>query len=180
MQLKQDILIIDADSDFISELDNFLKNKVNLISAKSIEETFTFCNVNKNNSSFQSNMNPSVIIIGDGCKISQELKNKIKEDYPNLYDEEALQTFEPLFYCNLFRNAFQTSAVQKTKACICANLEQYPFKGSDQDLTKKLGYCIQHDVALMNKMEKNKKFILKVLKEYIFRSCNIKESNYNR
>jgi hypothetical protein len=178
--LKRDILIIDTDSDFISELHNSLESKVNLISAQSIEEAFAFCNANKNKNSSQSNINPSVIVVGNGCKISKELKDKLKEDYPEFYDEEALQTFEPIFYCNLFRNAFQTSLPQKPKACICANLEQYPFKGRDQDITKKLGYCMQHNIALMNRMEKNKKLILNVLKNYIFQSCNIKESDFNR
>ena len=61
--MKRDILIIDTDSDFISELHNSLESKVNLISAQSIEEAFAFCNANKNKNSSQSNINPSVIVV---------------------------------------------------------------------------------------------------------------------
>ena len=181
MQEKKDILVIDTNSDFISDLNNSLNSKVNIISAQSIETALTYCNVdNKNNNSSKISINPALIVIGDGCDTSEKLKNKIKKDYPKFYDEEMLQTFEPLFYCNLFCNAFQTSAIQKPKACICANLEQYPFRGSDQDITKKLSYCMQHNIALMNRTEEKQKLALEVLKNYIFQVCNIKENNFNR
>ncbi len=180
MQQKENILAIDTDLDFISKLDESLKNKVNLIFVQSIEEALRYCNIDKNSKSSQTDISLALIIIGDGCKISKELKRKIKEEYPNFFDEEAWQTFEPLFYCNLLCNAFQTSSIQRPRGCICANLEKYPFKGSNQDITKKLSYCMQHNIPLMNKTEKKQKLILNVLRDYIFKLCNIKENKFNR
>lgn len=176
MKNKKEVLIIDNDLKFVSKIKENLENEVNIISVETPEEALKHCEPNRKVKDGEAKILPDLIIIGDGCKVSTALKEKLKKNFPDSYNEETLQTFLPLFYCKLFQDTFQPHTRMRPKVCICANLEQYPFKGNDQDITKKLGYCMQYGIPLMNRTPDNRKRMVTLLNDHIRKICGIEKN----
>lgn len=180
MKNKKDVLIIDNDVEFVNKIEELLRYKINIISAEDVETALTYGKYNKILKDSQARISPDLIIIGDVCKPDANLQEKLKEEFPKIYKERLLQTFLPVFYSDLFQNVFQTNFTKKPKACICADLEKYPFNGSEQDITKKLGYCMQYNIPLMYRHERNKDLILTLLENHICKKCGIENDKSYR
>ena len=175
MQNKKEVLIIEENNEFITKLKNSLENKVDIISMGNIKQALEYYDIaNKENLKIDKNI-PDVVVIGNGCRISKELQNIIQTRIPQICNTKTFETFEPVYYCNLFKHMFKKNFKKNPKTCICADLEQYPIIGNNQDITKKLSYCIQHNIPLMDKNKENEDLILSSLKEYIMRACKMNE-----
>ena len=121
-----------------------------------------------------------VLIIEENNEFITKLKNIIQTRIPQIWNTKTFETFEPVYYCNLFKHMFKKNFKKNPKTCICADLEQYPIIGNNQDITKKLSYCIQHNIPLMDKNKENEDLILSSLKEYIMRACKMNEEEIYR
>ena len=139
MKSKKDVIIIEENPHFTNKLKEKLEDKVNIINIESIKEALECCGISSEMKYEKGNICPDIVVIGDGCKISKDLQNRLKEELPKLYNQKMLEEFMPAFYCNLFKNGINNSLSKSPKVCICADLKQYPIKGKNQDITAKLG-----------------------------------------
>ena len=79
MKSKKDVIIIEENPHFTNKLKEKLEDKVNIINIESIKEALECCGISSEMKYEKGNICPDIVVIGDGCKISKDLQNRLKE-----------------------------------------------------------------------------------------------------
>ena len=82
MKSKKDVIIIEENPHFTNKLKEKLEDKVNIINIESIKEALECCGISSEMKYEKGNICPDIVVIGDGCKISEDLQNRLKESLP--------------------------------------------------------------------------------------------------
>ena len=91
MKSKKDVIIIEENPHFTNKLKEKLEDKVNIINIESIKEALECCGISSEMKYEKGNICPDIVVIGDGCKISKDLQNRLKEELPKLYNQKMLE-----------------------------------------------------------------------------------------
>ena len=89
MKSKKDVIIIEENPHFTNKLKEKLEDKVNIINIESIKEALECCGISSEMKYEKGNICPDIVVIGDGCKISKDLQNRLKEELPKLYNQKT-------------------------------------------------------------------------------------------
>lgn len=177
MTNKKDVLMIDSDTRFIIEMEKLLQDNFNCLSTDNLETAFSYCGMSPLKLEQPQNpiFEPYMIVFGDDIKVSNRFINSIKNNIPQIHNEEAFDTFLPVYYSKLFSEYLKQTGRPAPSTCICIDSSSYTLSGEHtQDITKVLSYCLQNNIPLIKKSDDKEKMTLNALTELINRKCGIK------